>query len=82
MFRAPAFYSIKEFAAMMNVSEQYARNGARAELPDNNANNRARLPDGYSAVMWAGVYVIYDVDDEAAVYRMFNIDADTKRSPE
>jgi len=82
MFRAPAFYSIKEFAAMMNLNEGYARNGARAEFPDSVDTNRARLPDGYSAIKWAGVCVIYDVDDEPAIYRMFNVDPNTKRSIE
>ena len=80
MLRAPAFYSVREFATMFNLSEQHVRNGARNTMPDTGpTTSRAKLPEGYTTLVWNGVYVVYDQEDEAIVLSMFGVNRKTKR---
>lgn len=71
-FAAPAFYSVPEFADMLGLSEGHIRHAARAFVnPD--ATTRAKLPDGYGAFKWSGIYIVYDLNDSAVIARMFNV---------
>ena len=71
-FAAPAFYSVPEFSDMLGLSEGHVRHAARAYVnPD--ANTRAKLPEGYGAFKWSGIYIIYDLSDRKVIAKMFNV---------
>jgi hypothetical protein len=73
MFSAPAFYNVTEFADMFQVSEGHVRHAARNWLFPGKSANRAKLPEGYGAFVWADIYVIFLLQDRTAVERMFNV---------
>ena len=72
---APAFYNVEEFAEMLGVTNDHIRHAAKNFNFPGVARNRAKLPEGYGAVLWAGVYIIYSLTDADAVSKLFNVKA-------
>lgn len=73
-FRAPGFYNIEEFADMMGTTPDHMRHAAKNFTGrGTRGSSRAKLPEGYGAFIWSGVYIIFDLRDEKSVERMFNV---------
>lgn len=71
-FAAPSFYNVLEFADMVQLSPAYIRHGARA-FSNPQPENRAKLPEGYGAFQWSGIYIIFALDEQDAIETMFNV---------
>lgn len=71
-FSAPSFYNVFEFADIFQLSPAYIRHGARS-FSKPQPENRAKLPDGYGAFQWSGIYIIFALDEQAAIEKMFNV---------
>lgn len=65
----PAFWSAAQFADMMGLSQGQVCHAAKNYVA--RADKGAALPAGFGALKWAGVWVVYALDDEALVRRMF-----------
>lgn len=71
MDNLPTFFSVAEFAQMAGCSPTHIRHGAKNFI-DGPGESRSRLPDGWCAIRWEGIYVIFAEEDADVMYRLFN----------
>lgn len=67
----PAFFNIRQFAELTGVSESHVQHAARNYLEPNASVNRAKLPDGWRAIKWGKVYIVYADQDHTAMMMLF-----------
>lgn len=71
---APGFWNVEEFARdVMWCSQDHVRHAARSYVDNDAPRSRAKLPEGFGAFMWAGVYIVFDLDDADAINRLFGV---------
>lgn len=67
----PAFFSIKQFADLVGASESHIQHAARNFVEPGMSTNRAKLAEGWRAIKWGKVYIIYHDQDHQAMMMLF-----------
>lgn len=72
----PPFYTVGDLAELWGVSPTHLQRAANNYTKGNppNTNNRARLPDGFGAVHWNTVYVIYPEEYAAEISELLGVE--------
>jgi hypothetical protein len=70
----PVFFSVKQFAELNNKSESHIQHAARNFIEPGCNANRASLPEGWRALKWGKVYVIYADEDHNKMMNLFSVE--------
>lgn len=68
----PAFFTVKEFADLTGRSESHIQHAARNFIEPTANSNRAQLPEGWMALRWSKVYILYNEQDHNKMLGLFS----------
>lgn len=70
----PRFYNVTDFAAIRGVSVDHIRHACRNSIDPGKSISKAKLPDGWGAFMWGGIYIIYELKDAFEMVLLFDVE--------
>lgn len=69
----PNFFSVDQFSGMTSLSKSHIQHAAKNYTSPGTTKSRAKMPVGWAAFIWSGIWIICEEKDLCLTKKLFGV---------